>query len=105
MMKIEIFQVTSQFVQILGPEGGLQSSASVADAADLSMQTPAPAGTVLADTPPLEVRQESCIYGPGRSAGVGSVAAAMRFVKVALRVRSKCVCSQTWRDAHYCTSS
>ena len=43
--------------RVLGPEGGLQSSASVADAADLSMQTPAPTGTVLADTPPLsEVR-------------------------------------------------
>jgi len=41
--------------RVLGPEGGLQSSASVADAADLSMQTPAPAGTVLADTPQSEV--------------------------------------------------
>ena len=46
--------------EVLGPEGGMQSSASVADAADLSMQTPAPAGTVLVEpTEPHVVRSQA----------------------------------------------
>jgi hypothetical protein len=43
--------------EVLAPEGGLQSSASVADAADLSMQMPATAaGAVLVEPSNANVR-------------------------------------------------